>query len=69
MVKTIYQMNAVKIVEMGYRPPRVKSDELWWNVYQNDKFVKGFHLFNNQNAGDAILFALNISNNQFVQPC
>lgn len=57
MAQTIAEINEVKVVEMGYRPPRVKSDELWWNVYKNGEFIKGFHT----NAGDALQTAINLA--------
>lgn len=61
MAQTIAEINEIKVVEMGYRPPRVKHDELWWNVYRNGEFIKGFHWFAEENAGDALQFAINLA--------
>lgn len=32
-MRLIAEYKNVIIVESGYRPPRVKSPELWWNIY------------------------------------
>lgn len=38
-MKIIAEVNGVTIVEYGYRPPRFKRDDIWYNIYNKDFFV------------------------------
>jgi len=56
MAQTLWEINGVKLVQMGY-PLR---NELWWNIYVDGSFVRGVWT----DIGDAFAHWFTLVNNQ-----